>query len=403
MQGVKKAGKCLCVLLLFGCLFLLGGIVWLDRTLPDTFLVVQGEPLRLGEYMQVSQSSARRDGEQTVTLRWMGLFPVKTATVRAVERPVVLLGGMPFGIKLYTDGVLVVGLSDVDGENGRVNPARAAGLRVNDRILSVDGTPVSTAVQLSAAVLRSGGNLLTLRVVRDGVAFTVRFTPVRSRSDNGWKAGIWVRDSAAGIGTVTFFDPSCGAFAGLGHAICDTDTGKLLPIRSGEAVPARIYGTVKSEVGAPGELCGGFEPGSLGTISHNCDVGLYGIATRLPTACETVEVAMKQEVTEGEAWLYTTVDGTTPRRYRVRITQVRRNDASMTKSMIVEVTDKALLAQTGGIVQGMSGSPIVQNGKLIAAVTHVFVGDPTRGYAVFAENMLKTAQSVRADALNNAA
>jgi len=236
--------RCLCFAVTVGCLFAFGGVAWLDRSLPDTFLVVRGTSLNLGtsicaEVSETATDVAQSDTER-VTLRWLGIIPIKEATVKSVERPVVLLGGTPFGIKLYTEGVLVVGLSDVDTPSGSINPARAAGIRVNDCILSVNDTAVDTAADLAAQIRRAEGKTVTLKVSRDGITFQVRLTPVRSQSEASWKAGLWVRDSSAGIGTVTFYDPTTETFAGLGHAICDVDTGTELPIRSGEAVTARM-------------------------------------------------------------------------------------------------------------------------------------------------------------------
>ncbi|MCL2884594.1 MAG: SpoIVB peptidase, partial [Oscillospiraceae bacterium] len=237
---------------------------------------------------------------------------------------------------------------------------------------------------------------------RDNIVFDAQLTPVKSVTENRYKAGMWVRDSAAGIGTLTFYVPGTNIFAGLGHAICDTDTGETMPLASGEIVPARIYSIKPGVAGTPGELRGGFEMGSLGSLTVNGDTGTYGQLTSLPAVHDAVPVAMKQEVKPGAAQILTTIDGTDPVLYDVRIDQVKYSDASPTRNLVITITDPRLLDKTGGIVQGMSGSPILQNGKLVGAVTHVFVNDPTRGYGIFAENMLKTADSV-AQSLDNAA
>ena len=213
-------------------------------------------------------------------------------------------------------------------------------------------------------------------------------------SENRLKAGLWVRDSSAGIGTLTFYVPGSDIFAGLGHAVCDVDTGDVLPIASGEIVPARIYSVVKGQSGEPGELRGGFELGSLGNLAVNGETGIYGSLTQTPVRGDPVPVAMKQQVKTGYAQVLTTIDGTEPELYDIRIDQVRYNDSSPTRNMVIVITDERLLEETGGIVQGMSGSPILQDGKLVGAVTHVFVNEPTKGFAIFAENMLKTANSL---------
>ena len=205
---------------------------------------------------------------------------------------------------------------------------------------------------------------------------------------------MWVRDSSAGIGTLTFYSPSSQVFAGLGHPVCDVDTGETLPLSSGEIVPAKIYSVNRGVSGTPGELRGGFEKGTLGNLTVNGETGIYGTLSNLPTLNDPVPVAMKQQVKSGSAQVLTTIDGTTPKLYDIRIDQVRYNDSSPTRNMVIVITDQELLDKTGGIVQGMSGSPILQDGKLIGAVTHVFVNDPTKGFAIFAENMLKTAETV---------
>ena len=235
---------------------------------------------------------------------------------------------------------------------------------------------------------------MVLRIKRGGVESEIRFCAVRSQSERCYKAGIWVRDSSAGIGTMTFYDPETQMIAGLGHAVCDVDTGDIVPIASGEIVPARIYSVTKGQSGIPGELRGGFETGSYGPLLVNGITGVYASCRTETITGERVEVALKQEIEEGEAKIYTTIRGKQPQWYRIRITQIRHRDENATRNMVIEITDEELLESTGGIVQGMSGSPIVQNGKLIGAVTHVLVNDPTKGYAIFAENMLETAQGV---------
>ena len=200
-----------------------------------------------------------------------------------------------------------------------------------------------------------------------------------------------MRDSAAGIGTLTFYNPADGTFGGLGHAVCDVDTGEPMSLSGGEIVPARIFGITKGRAGKPGELKGCFDAGTLGTLEKNGDNGLYGSLSEYPLGWQTMAVAHRQQVTEGAAQIVCTVEGTRPQAYDVVIEKVKYGGAATTRNLVIRVTDPELLAVTGGIVQGMSGSPIVQNGKLVGAVTHVLVDDPTRGYGIFAENMLDAA------------
>jgi len=212
--------------------------------------------------------------------------------------------------------------------------------------------------------------------------------------NSGYKAGFWVRDSAAGIGTMTFYDPKTMTFAGLGHAVCDVDTGGAILFSSGEITPAAITKIRKGVSGAPGELGGVFTGGDIGTVSINNETGLYGT---LDYEIEgfSAPIGLKQDVYEGAAVIYSTLDGTEVTEYDIEIEQINLSDNSMTKNMVIRVTDEDLIELSGGIVQGMSGSPIVQDGKLVGAVTHVFVNDPTKGFGIFAENMMEMAEKCR--------
>lgn len=409
---MKKTIQILCGFSAIICAGILGFVLYWQIKLPDNYYIEQGTSLSINNSVKVvnkaqeqtvSGSADNHIGESyEQTLSFLGLFPVKQVSVSVVDSHTVVLGGIPFGIKLYTDGVLVVSLSGVPTKTGTVYPAKNAGIKVGDSVVSVNGQNVYTNEDLADLVKKSNGKKLTFRVKRNKIVFTVELQPVKSIKENCYKAGIWVRDSSAGIGTVTFYDPKTNVLAGLGHAVCDVDTGKVIPISSGEIVPARIYGITKSEVGVPGELRGGFEKGSFGPLHCNCDRGIYGTVSAKKMLGKQVEILLKQEVKMGEAQIYTTVNGTKPDCYTARIKQIRYRDLSGTRNMVIEITDERLLNLTGGIVQGMSGSPIIQNGKLVGAVTHVFVNNPTKGYAIFAENMLETAQSVASEQLKEA-
>ncbi len=396
---MRKLWTFLYAALVSACVCIMGAVAYCHVVLPDAYTVSVGEDVLTSDWVSVSAAvQAEKDqptGETAYAapLRLLGVVPIKQVTVSVVDEPVVTVCGTPFGIKLYTDGVLIVGMADVVTAAGGVNPAAAAGVRVGDTILSIDGKTVTTNEEVAACINACGGRAVTLRIRRDGVEFTVSFVPARPAEGGGYRAGMWVRDSTAGVGTLTFYDAESGAFAGLGHPVCDADTGQILSIASGEIVPARIIGVKVGKRGSPGELQGVFEGAAFGKLMHNAVNGLYGRLTAAPSDGLRYPVAMKQAVKTGPAQVYTTVDGTGPRLYDVTIRQVRYA-ANDTKSMIVEITDADLLACTGGIVQGMSGSPILKDGKLVGAITHVLVDDPTRGYAIFAENMLETARSI---------
>lgn len=396
--------RCVWWLLAVFCACVFGVVGYLQRMLPDRFTVSCGQEVCIGQWVQsrtpynagetVRASGVPAGGQYRTRLTLGGVFPIKDVAVTVTEETVVMVCGTPFGIKLYTKGVLVVGLSDVDTAAGKTNPAAAAGVCVGDTILKVNGQSVDTGDQVGELIRGCGGKRVTLRLERDGVEFDASFTPVKAAGEEGYRAGLWVRDSAAGIGTLTFYDPVNGTFAGLGHAVCDVDTGERMSLSGGEIVPARIFGVTKGKAGTPGELKGCFDAGSWGVLSKNGDNGLYGSLSVFPFGWQTMAVAHRQQVTEGYAQILCTVDGTRPKAYDVEIEKVRYGGVDSTRNLVIRVVDEELLSLTGGIVQGMSGSPIIQNGKLIGAVTHVLVDDPTRGYGIFAENMLATAETV---------
>ena len=371
-----------------------------DATIPDRVSYFEGDdlPVYLAASPTVVDASLPCSGGEkethtlTVQYRLFDLIPVKTATAESYRRLQVYPGGMPFGVKFFTSGVTIVGFSDVEAGGKTVNPAREAGLRQKDVITHVDGRELADATELTEAIEASGGRPLTLSCLRGEKALTVTVTPTLSGDEGRYKTGILVRDSGAGIGTVSFIIPESNYFAGLGHGICDTDTGELIPICRGTVVDVTISGITKGESGSPGEIHGFFNPGKTGTLLGNTDCGVYGVFSHLPKDCNAlVPIALKDELVEGDAYILSTLDDGGIGRYDVRISDINRS-ADGGKCFTVTVTDPDLLEKTGGIVQGMSGSPIIQNGKLVGAVTHVLVSDPTRGYGIFIENMLSAAK-----------
>lgn len=347
-------------------------------------------------------------GERTYTVCLFGAVPVEQVTVRKEERLTVVPSGETFGIRLYSDGVMVVGLAQVDGPDGPVSPAYEAGLRAGDIITAVDGVPVRENSEVNRAVTQSEGQGLKLTFTRDGRTYTAELCPVRTQT--GYKAGMWVRDSVAGIGTLTYFDRERSTFAGLGHGVTDADSGGLYPIASGGAVEAHITSVVKGECGRPGELKGYFEDAVVGDLFANTETGVFGLLAdtvgtvgtvdTVGTGGEALPVAFRQEVQKGRVTILCEVNERGVEAYEAEIEEIRYTPSRKTRNMVLHITDPRLLEQTGGIVQGMSGSPILQNGRIVGAVTHVFVDDPTRGYAVFAENMLDTEDYLLQSAAN---
>ncbi len=303
------------------------------------------------------------------------------------------VGGIPFGVKFMTDGVTVTGLADVKTERGSVCPAKDAGLRQDDIILKINNETVADAAHISSVAENGGGAPIKLVYSRDGKQTSTTLTPAYCKDEGKYKTGMYVRDSGAGIGTVTYIVPQTLSFGGLGHGICDSQSGKLVSMQRGSVVGVTISGVVKGISGTPGEVRGYFSSGKTGTLLQNTDCGVFGAFASLPSglASEPIAVGTRNELKAGKAYIYSTVEGTTPQKYEIEISNIQL-DSMTNKCFTVKVTDQALIQKTGGIIQGMSGSPIIQNGKLVGAVTHVLINDPTTGYGIFIENMLTSVQ-----------
>ncbi len=309
------------------------------------------------------------------------------------QLPVVYIGGYPIGLKLYADGVVIVGTEGVDTENGVVNTAEKAGLKLGDIIKKINGVKVNSNLQVSEIIEKSAGETLIFEAERDGKAFEVSFKSAFSVSEGKYKAGIWIRDSSAGIGTVTFCMQD-GSFASLGHAVCDIDTKSTIPISQGECTNAKITGFTRGENGTAGELCGYLDNKKTGVVLSNTSLGVYGSFDSLPNTDLMYQIGAASEITTGEAEIITTVENGLKEKYSVIIEKIDEK-ATDNKNLVIRVTDRKLIEKTGGIIQGMSGSPIIQNGKIIGAVTHVFLNDATGGFGIFAETMLNQLETVK--------
>lgn len=301
--------------------------------------------------------------------------------------PQVYIGGYPIGLKLYADGVVIVGTEAVDTENGLINTAEKAGLKLGDIIKKVNGIRVKSNAEVSHIIEKSGGKELIFEAERKGKTFEAIFKAEFSQSEQKYKAGIWIRDSSAGIGTVTFCTKD-GGFASLGHAVCDIDTKSTIPISQGECTEAKLTGFIKGQNGSAGELCGYLDNKRTGVIFSNDSLGVYGCFDSLPENQALYEIANASEILTGEAEIITTIENGTTEKYSIIIEKIDEKSTE-NKNLVIKITDRALIEKTGGIIQGMSGSPIIQNGKLVGAVTHVFLNDATGGFGIFAETMLK--------------
>lgn len=363
----------------------LAALCWalcLSATLPDRYYLAKGSRFSLGDSSLIQTSS--NDGYPLsvysstgntfrMDLKLLGLINIKPVSVQVVDRRVVALCGTPFGIKMVTDGVMVVGTGAVTDCNSRaVSPAQTAGIQEGDIILSINGEKISSKKQLTKLVESSAGQPLSLVVRRGEQLTSLHLSPVRSSLDNSYHLGLWVRDSSAGIGTMTFYDPNNGCFAGLGHAICDVDTGQLMPLSQGEIVEASIIGVHAGKSGSPGQLQGAFVANrSIGSLYTNSYNGVYGRLMNQPVDAQTIPMAQCQEVRQGPVKILTTVSGQKPQLFDACIEKLSLSQDEPTKNMVLRITDPDLLELSGGIVQGMSGSPIIQNGMLVGAVTHV--------------------------------
>ncbi|MBO4422277.1 MAG: SpoIVB peptidase [Clostridia bacterium] len=352
------------------------------------FSVCEGEDIYVSgavRYELLTEDGGEEDGLRTATVRVLGI-PIKNVSVSVFKNTGVIPGGQSFGMRLHTQGAVVSGTAEVVCADGTADPASDAGLQSDDVIISVNGEPVDSAAGFTAAVNESGGRTLLIGYRRGGAEYTTKLTPVKDK-DGFYRSGLWVRDTVAGIGTVTFIVPESGAFGGLGHGICETDTGELLPFLSGDVYEAHITGVKAGKNGEPGELHGYFDKEPCGKLTANRQCGVFGVLYDA-LGSGTVGIALKDRVREGNVKLLCTVDGTGVHEYDAKITRIL-SYGKEGKNFIVKVTDPRLLSKTGGIVQGMSGSPILQDGKLIGAVTHVLINDPSRGYGIFIENMLE--------------
>ena len=395
---MKQFFKALCAVSTAVSVAVFSAVAYGTSTLPDSVTLTEGESLALGTIFSSEGEPALAAGtgdsaEYKTVINALKVIPVKKITVNITKRRYVGIGGDIFGIKLYTKGVIVVSVDSVTTADGTKNPALEAGIKCGDIITHINGEPALSSALMTQSVENSQGKALKLSIDRNGEKFELTLKPELSVNGN-YKAGIWVRDSSAGIGTITFYDDNAMVFGGLGHGVCDVDTGNIMPLNNGEAVRAKVNGFYKSSAGNPGELCGVFSDIALGSLRVNCETGVFGELLQ-PSGAKTLPVALESEVRLGSAKIITTIDENGPRYYDIEITKIYPSSDLSTRNMIIKVTDPELLEKTGGIVQGMSGSPIVQNSMLVGAVTHVFVNDPTQGYGIFATRMIKTEDSLQ--------
>ena len=394
---MRKHIKRICSFLMVLTTVLMAAVVWGFYFLPDEIYTVNDEKIggkiftySIENQSQTASRSVTLNGQYKVNVSLFNSIPVKSSKLNVSKRQYLVPSGEIVGLRLFTKGVMIVGVDSVDTSSGQINAGEIAGLKKGDVIIKIDGTEIKNSAQVDNIILKSDGKALNIAFTRNGKEKNCVLIPVYSVSGGRYKTGLWIRDSAAGIGTMTFYEPSTGFFACLGHAVCDIDTGEVLPFSDGDIVDAEICGCVKGKNGKAGELCGVFRQESEGILLFNNPFGVFGYLNESDNSVASVPVATKSEVKPGSAQIISTVEGDEKSYYSIEIEKLSM-DNKEGKNFTLKITDDKLLEKTGGIVQGMSGSPIIQNGRLVGAVTHVFVNDPSRGYGIFIGNMLDSA------------
>lgn len=406
-----KAVNCIKYIVVSAVTAALAILIYSFFTVPDEMSATPNSKINLNEMYSLSYTTAemtqqdakklQNEGNYLISVKLFNSIPVKTVSMTVSKRKFVTVSGSIFGLRLFTKGVVIVETNEVETANGKVNAAKNAGLKAGDIIISINGKEVKSCAEVAEIFSKCDGKPYTIGFERDNKLYTVSFSLVFSQTENKYLAGIWIKDSAAGIGTMTYYMKDTGEFAGLGHGIYEGDTNTVLPLSSGDIVHAKINGCLKSESGKAGELCGSFTSDSCGIIYTNCNTGIYGRLYGNITDGEEMPVAMNNEIKTGKAQIISTIDGEGPKKYDIEIEKIDTKSDS-NKNMTIKITDKELIEKTGGIVQGMSGSPIIQNGMFVGAVTYVLVNDPLHGFAILAQNMINTSESIKTVPLKKA-
>lgn len=394
-------------ILLFVLFFIFIYVVSIDN-IPQTIEIFQGEEINIpilwgvkisNETKTIETSSTLYSstfdeiGEEKLEVSLFDKIRLKTINVNVIEDVDVIPVGAIVGIKLYTNGVMVVGMSSIEGEDGNIyKPYQELEIQEGDFITHINGIEITSTNKLIEEINNSSGQEIELTFNHKEETKTVNIRPVKNK-DKKYKLGLWVRDSAAGVGTVTFYNDDTKCFAALGHAITDIDTGEILSTSSGEIDTSRILSIVKGQKDEPGRIEGTINSKTpIGNIYNNTKFGIFGVIKNAENIQldfnKKMKVASRNEIKLGEATCLSGIDGEI-KEYKLEITKIYQNNNYDNKSMFINITDENLLEKTGGIVQGMSGTPIIQNGKFVGAITHVLVNNPTVGYAVFGDLMLK--------------
>lgn len=409
---MKKIMKML--LLVFFLMIIFVYILVIDN-IPNKIVIFQGEDISMQTLFgmsfkmknletietssNVKNQVGKNVGKTDLKVSLFDNIDLKDIEVSVLPKTKVIPVGSIAGVKLYTNGVLVVGMSEIEGkDNKKYKPYENSGIEEGDTIIKIDEHEIDSSKDLVNTINMSKGKTIKVKYIHDEQTKECSMTPVKT-INNEFKLGIWVRDSAAGVGTVTFYETATKTFGALGHGITDIDTNELINISSGEFITTRILNIDRGEKGIPGKIQGTIEnQNNIGIINKNSKFGIYGKVDNLSSlnidTSKEMEVALRDEIKIGKATILCSLDNEKPKEYEIEIQTIYKDNNYDNKSMKIKVTDEKLLEKTGGIIQGMSGSPIIQNGKFIGAITHVLVNAPKEGYAVFGDIMLKQAKIV---------
>ncbi len=351
-------------------------------------LSINNKKVKDNIYLDLANDNIMKSEEDTVAninVKLLGL-PIKKVQLCFMPEKKVEVIGRTVGICIDTKGVLVLGVGQVKSTDGKEYMPCKGILRSGDIILEIDNIKINNKEELIDAVKNK--STIKIKAMRNDKEFNINVNPIKSVDDNTYKLGLWIRDSTQGIGTITYYDKENNTFAALGHPINDVDTGEKMKIDGGEILDANIIKAEKGQIGTPGALIGNIDFNrTIGYINSNENNGVFGKMCGKIDGIE-MPIGYKNDVKTGNASIYVNTSGKFVEKYSIHIDSINKYNTNDTKNFVLTITDKRLLGMTGGIVQGMSGCPVVQNGKLIGAVTHVFVNDPTKGYGIFVENML---------------
>lgn len=402
-------------ILIISILLFLYAYVYNILTIPSNIVLLEGEKLNIKTIVglsiknkdnyqttltssNVGEQAATKIGNSSLNLNLFGKLKLKKINVDVIPNTKIIPLGSAIGMKLYTKGVLVVGMSEIESINDTIEkPFENSGIDEGDSIISINNSEVKSTDDVINAVNDSDGNNIKIKYIKNNQILETSIKPVKTKEK--YKIGLWVRDAAAGVGTLTFYEPTTNMFMSLGHGIVDIDTGEIVDISKGELVKANIISIIKGKKDSPGEIRGTINNGiTIGKIYKNTNLGVYGSIEDKQYISQVntneMEVAQRNEIKEGEAKVYCQLDNNSPQEYDIEIEKIYIDNNQNNKSMLIKITDKNLLDKTGGIIQGMSGAPVVQNGKFIGAVTNVLIKDPTQGYAIFGDLLIKQMRDI---------